>query len=74
MTHFVFSYRDNNFSVRVDEFEGNTVTEKVTDDELKVLLNTYNFSKYDEHFFVAVEFQDFTLLYGFGWENESYKP
>lgn len=70
MTHFVFSYSQI-FSVRIDDkFEGKCCYREVTDDELKVLLNAYNFSKYDEHFFVAAELEDFTLLYGFGWESK----
>ncbi len=70
LVNFVFSYSDHNFSIKIDdELEREYHYRNVTDEELK-LLNAYNFSKYDEHFFIAAESKDSILLYGFGWESK----
>ena len=69
LVNFVFSYSDHNFSIKIDELEREYHYRNVTDEELK-LLNAYNFSKYDKHFFIAAESKDSILLYGFGWESK----
>ena len=70
LVNFVFSYSDHNFSIKInEELEREYHYRKVTDEELR-LLNAYNFSEYDKHFFIAAESKDSVLLYGFGWENK----
>ena len=70
LVNFMFSYSDHNFSIKIDdELEREYHYRNVTDEELK-LLNAYNFSEYDEHFFIAAESKDSILLYGIGWENK----